>query len=133
MIYWPGHAPLLSNSPSIDTSHSGLVKVSGSRRRGAAFARRFLLRERELEHPDDHFVPLVVVDAGQAVMVSAVRGQHKLFGHVSVLNARDPHKFARCAIEGTDGAESGGPRIEASAEPSIDPSSDEPAGPVRFI
>ena len=98
-----------------------------------ALRHRRLLRERDLEHRDDDFVSLVVVDARHAVVVSAVRGQHKPFGHVSVLSSPDLHKFVRCAIEGADGAESGGTRIEASAEPAIGPTSDEPAGPLRFI
>ena len=77
---------------------------------GAAWASG-LLSERDLEHRDDDFVPVDVVDERQAVMVPAVRSQHKPFGHVSVLSSPDPHKFVRCAIEGADGAESGGPQI----------------------
>ena len=66
-------------------------------------------------------------------MVSAVRGQHKTFCRVSVLYSRESHKFARCAIKGTDGAESFGPRIEASAKRPIGGTSDEPAGPVLLV
>ena len=94
---------------------------------------RRLLRERDLEHRDDDFVPVVVVDARQAVMVSAVRVQHKPLGHVSVLNPRDPHNFARCAIEGADGAEPGRPRIEASALPAFGSTRDARAGPMLLV
>ena len=66
-------------------------------------------------------------------MVSAVRGQHKRFCGVSGLNPRDAQKFARCAIEGADGAEPGGPRIEASALPAIGRTSDARAGPVLLV
>ena len=66
-------------------------------------------------------------------MVSAVRGQHKPFGRVSVLNPYDPQKFARCAIEGADGAEPGGPRIEASALLTIGRTSDARAGPMFLV
>ena len=94
---------------------------------------RRLLRERDLEHRDDDFMPTVVIDAGQAVMVPVVRGQHKLFCGVSGLNPRDAQKFARCAIEGADGAEPGGTRIEASALPAIGRTSDARAGPMRIV
>ncbi len=98
-----------------------------------AFRHRELLRERDFEHRDDDFVPVDIVDERQAVMVPAVRSQHKPFGHVSVLSSSDLHKFMRCAIKGTDGAESFGPRIEASALPAIGATSDEPAGPVLLV
>ena len=91
------------------------------------------LSERDLEHRDDDFVLLVVVDAGQAVMVSAVRGQHKFFGQVGVLNSGDTHQFARRTIKGADGAEAGGPRIEARAWRAIGSASDPKVGPMCLV
>jgi hypothetical protein len=98
-----------------------------------ARASRWSLRERDFEHRDDDFVPVDVIDKRQAVMMAAVRSQHKPFGRVSVLSSPDLHKFVRCAIKGTDGAESFGARIEARAKPSIGATSDEPAGPVLLV
>src|SRR3954465_7347757 len=66
-------------------------------------------------------------------MGSAVRGQHKPFCGVSGLNPRDAQKFVRCAIEGADCTEPGGPRIEASALPAIGRTSDARTGPMLFV
>ena len=43
-----------------------------------------------------------------------------------MLNPPRPPQFARCAIEGADGAKPVGPRIEASAQPAIGATSDAP-------
>ena len=66
-------------------------------------------------------------------MVSPVRIQHKLFGHVSVLHSGDAHKFARRAIKGADCAEPVGARIETRAWPAIDSTSHPIVGPSCLV
>ena len=50
-----------------------------------------------------------------------------------MLNSGDTHQFARCAIEGADGAEPGGPQIKASALLTIGRTSDARAGPMLLV